>query len=482
VAWQTSSSRASEAGPGSGGSGNVEDLLRLLVDAYLPGRLQAMVDHRTRLAAAGISSSSSSDPIPGNDAAVGALSDSSGSWDHINGSNQVTASDSGVGTGLARQALLQMGDVASWDVPPTGVNLRMLGVLLVPLAAGQAPIGSPMPPEGGVLQPLGPKLIHALGRVLQRQQGMPAMGLWLAGWLLHQLLPAEPAGVGLDAPRLPPGAQAGGLLQQQQAAAGLGGSSNEESLGSRLVGAGEAHEAAAAAESWNEALGSSGLGLRGLPDGTTLAAASNSSAVSGHSDFVSCAGDSFLATPLPSVTSVGMVGVSAGSCLPADLHEVMQQQVQQAQQQFCRALGGMWCEALVPMVAMEWPAAREMLLRPVLRASTEALLSGSHAHPLLLQQQGSGLGGGRGLGDSPSPVLGVVREGLSVSAREAVGSYCCVQRVVALQLIEEVGEWVPVGRGTVGCLGGGVLWVGDNAIVCLAHVLQIWSVVCHDLK
>ena len=433
-----SSSAGVSGGSSSSRRGTVEELLMLLVDTYLPGRLQAMVDHRTRLAAAGAATSSSGFRDPSN-----------------TGSRLPAAGGAAMGGGRVGQG---MGDAvagAVWDVPPTGVNLHMLGVLLVPLATGESSGVSVVPPGGGVLQLLGPALVQALGRVLQQQQGMPPIGLWLAGWLLYQLLPATlppPAAGGAvasDAAVVSITAQSGELSlqqqQQQQLETGLYGSSSE-GLGNRLVGAMDGDDsttaaAAAAAEVWGGAVGSSSLAARGLADGRTLTATSDSSAVSGFTDYVSCAGNSFLGTPLPSVTSVGMAGGSSGSSLPAELQELMQQQVQQVQQQFCRALGGMWCEALVPMVAMEWPAAREMLLRPVLRASTEALLSGSYAHPLLQQGGGGGggVGGGGSVRDSPSPVLGFVREGLSVSAKEAVASYSCVQRVVALQQIEEVG-------------------------------------------
>jgi hypothetical protein len=112
-----------------------------------------------------------------------------------------------------------------------------------------------------------------------------------------------------------------------------------------------------------------------------------------------------------------------------------------AQVEFGDHVTGIWCEALGPMVALEWPAAREGLQRPVLRASSEALLSGPHAcgPSISVRRQsnadvlgGPGAGGGGG-------AAAKAEGSLSQSARGALAAYVAVQRVVALLQLKEVG-------------------------------------------
>lgn len=51
----------------------------------------------------------------------------------------------------------------------------------------------------------------------------------------------------------------------------------------------------------------------------------------------------------------------------------------------CRAgpvqVGGMWTDALVSMMALEWPAAYEGVTRPNLRTGAENLMAGPHLYP-----------------------------------------------------------------------------------------------------
>jgi protein CLEC16A len=87
--------------------------------------------------------------------------------------------------------------------------------------------------------------------------------------------------------------------------------------------------------------------------------------------------------------------------------------VDAAQAALARALErGMWPDAAAPLVASDWPAARERALRPrgsLLRASAEALLCAPHAQPMLAACAPApsgwvplGLGGGGGGGQRAS--------------------------------------------------------------------------------
>ncbi|KXZ47441.1 hypothetical protein GPECTOR_35g879 [Gonium pectorale] len=44
-------------------------------------------------------------------------------------------------------------------------------------------------------------------------------------------------------------------------------------------------------------------------------------------------------------------------------------------------VGGMWCDALVAMLALEWPAAHDAMSRPSLRTGAETLMAGPHLYP-----------------------------------------------------------------------------------------------------
>lgn len=108
----------------------------------------------------------------------------------------------------------------------------------------------------------------------------------------------------------------------------------------------------------------------------------------------------------------------------------LQAAVDAAQAEFRQQLCGMWCEAVFPMLAQEWAVSREMLQRPVLRAGSDALLSGTAVWPLLQGLQAAaapGTGGG-----------GAAFDALSVSGQAALACYLAVQRVVALVQLQEV--------------------------------------------
>jgi hypothetical protein len=44
-------------------------------------------------------------------------------------------------------------------------------------------------------------------------------------------------------------------------------------------------------------------------------------------------------------------------------------------------LDGMWCEAFFTLMCLEWPAAGQAILRPVLRVSSDIIMSGPHLFP-----------------------------------------------------------------------------------------------------
>lgn len=143
--------------------------------------------------------------------------------------------------------------------------------------------------------------------------------------------------------------------------------------------------------------------------------------------------------PLPLAPAMALPTVPSFTGLPSPSRPTPQQlaalesALQVAQEGLKGHVAGIWCEALGPMVALEWPAAREQLQRPVLRASSDALLSGPHAcGPAAAAHGGSG-GGARGAGGG-----GGKGEALSQSARWALASYLAVQRVVGLTQLREL--------------------------------------------
>ncbi|KAG2445623.1 hypothetical protein HXX76_000233 [Chlamydomonas incerta] len=88
-------------------------------------------------------------------------------------------------------------------------------------------------------------------------------------------------------------------------------------------------------------------------------------------------------------------------------------------------VGGMWTDALVSMMALEWPAAYEGVTRPNLRTGAENLIAGPHLYP---RQTGRGL----------SSISGRNDQGLSGSAVAALHCYHAVCRLVALLHLHNV--------------------------------------------
>eukprot|EP00775_Hariotina_reticulata_P010403 gene10403-10561_t len=128
----------------------------------------------------------------------------------------------------------------------------------------------------------------------------------------------------------------------------------------------------------------------------------------------------------------------AVSVLSSDQQQLVQAALAAAQHAFSAHLVGMWCEAVFPMVTMEWQTAREQIQRPVLRAGGDALLTGPAVWPLLAglqQQQGLGMASTAAGSAAGSKTAW---DALSVSARAGLECYMAVQRVVALTQLQEL--------------------------------------------
>jgi hypothetical protein len=252
---------------------------------------------------------------------------------------------------------------------------------------------------------MGPQVVSSLLCVLQ-QPGAPLAALCLAGWLLHQLLPAA-----------------------------------EEQAG---------------------------------PEGGSGALRTSSSGSSSTLDAAS-SGNSKQKGGLAAAAAAAASVRRTWRALEQQLQQEVATQMASVRGAFQLQLGGMWCDALVPLVTREWGPAREQLLRPVLRASSEALLSGPSVHQLLAS---SGLAGGGGGGSGSGSGSGSGGGSLSVSAVAAVEGYAVVQRWVALEQLQQV-------RGGGACWGGGqrvVSWVcdkegwglwGGGRCTCRPH--KVWS-------
>jgi hypothetical protein len=305
---------------------------------------------------------------------------------------------------------------------------------------------------------LGPQLLAALLQLLQ-QPGLPAQGLRLLGWLLHQLLPVAPL------PDSPVAAAAAGTSATGAAAAAsaIGAAANHSSSHMPAVVEGTAAERAAAAASEKQqqqqqqdlprqhsassstaedvsSEGSSALEAdsASVDEGT---ASRTSSMISGANVSTEC--ESFGDVP-PPVSSLAQsasfrsaVGQEHhGALLNPQQQQLLQAAVDAARREFQQQLRSMWCEAVFPMLAQEWPVSREMLQRPVLRAGSDALLSGTTVWPLLqgLQAAAAAASGAAGAAAAAADAQ------LSVSGRAALACYLAVQRVVALTQLQEVSH------------------------------------------
>jgi hypothetical protein len=273
---------------------------------------------------------------------------------------------------------------------------------------------------------LGLQLLSCLMPLLQLP-AVPPLGLWLLGWLLHQLLPvsAVTGAVTADGGSPAAAAAAAGRHRLSNSLGGCTDSFNDDLRLNPTTNSSRAHSRSSSMsssvdevsrEAWDPSSSTGGLDLQQ------------------HSSSAAEAGLEAAGGPPISTTRAISVQSSLGFEPRASVLHTTQQQLLQAALQashaaFSQQLGSMWCEAVFPLLAVEWPAARDMLLRPVLRASTADLLSGLGAWPVLrvLQQQ-----------RQQQQQQGRRAEGHSASAQAALECYLAVQRVVALTQIHEV--------------------------------------------
>jgi hypothetical protein len=309
------------------------------------------------------------------------------------------------------------------------------------MAAAEVPPGdAASAAASSAFSALGPQLLAALLQLLQQPE-LPAQGLRLLGWLLHQLLPVAPVA---DSP------VEAGAPAVAAAAAGSSGlvATTNNSISHPLAAAVEGNDADVASAVATEqqqlarqhstsssAADSSGEDSSALADDSASidegTASRTSSMISGAGISTEC--DS--PTPRPPVSSLapsasfrsGVGQELRGALLTSQQQQQLQAAVDAARGEFRQQLHGMWCEAVFPMLAQEWPVSREVLQRPVLRAGSDALLSGTTVWPLLQALQAAAASGG-----------GAAADALSVSGKAALACYLAVQRVVALTQLQEV--------------------------------------------
>jgi hypothetical protein len=260
------------------------------------------------------------------------------------------------------------------------------------------------------LVPFGDELIESLVALLS-QPTLPSLGLWLTGWLLFQLLPVD--------------ADAAAAAAPLQHAATPPASSRASEASAAFDSEGEEEDDAPGASTGDSGAPASVSGTSG--GGDSAAAAATAAA---------------LARPVPPVPSYSGLAPCPAAASREQL-EAVDAALEAAQLELREHVLGIWCEALGPMVALEWPTAREGLQRPVLRASSEALLSGPHACAPAAAVHAAAGGGGGGGGSGSGAGRG---EGLSQSAQAALAAYLAAQRVVGLLQLKEVRRGV-LGRG-----------------------------------
>lgn len=284
----------------------------------------------------------------------------------------------------------------------------------------------------------GQQLLSCLMPLLQLP-GLPPMGLWLLGWLLHQLLPVS---------ALPAAAAAGGNASpaaggsRHRDSQSLGGTAENNlrwgSTSSRGLSREGSDSSGDSSQGERHPQGSSSSGRFGV-DLQQQLQRGNSAGGEGEAE-----PDGFEPSAGPPLSTTRAVSVQSSLCLEprasvlsAEQQQLLQCALDAAHAGFARQLGSMWCEAVFPLLAVEWPAARDMMVRPVLRASSNDLLSGCGVWPVLQalqqQQQGRGQQQGRQLQHQ-----GSWAEGHSTSAQAALECYSAVQRVVALTQMQEV--------------------------------------------
>lgn len=142
----------------------------------------------------------------------------------------------------------------------------------------------------------------------------------------------------------------------------------------------------------------------------------------------------------------GSVGAStaASTGIPGPLGAEHQLQLQhaldEAASRVLDEISGMWCDAIFPLICMDWAPAADTVSRPILRASAEALMVGPHLYPP--RAEGSALPGSShgaaGAAGRQNAAAVAQMMGLSTSAAAALHVYHTVQRLVAMLQLRQL--------------------------------------------
>lgn len=142
----------------------------------------------------------------------------------------------------------------------------------------------------------------------------------------------------------------------------------------------------------------------------------------------------------------GSVGAStaASTGIPGPLGAEHQLQLQhaldEAASRVLDEISGMWCDAIFPVICMDWAPAADAVSRPILRASAEALMVGPHLYPPRAEGSalpGSSLGAAAAAGRQNAAAVAQMM-GLSTSAAAALHVYHAVQRLVAMLQLRQL--------------------------------------------
>ncbi|CAD7695429.1 unnamed protein product [Ostreobium quekettii] len=110
----------------------------------------------------------------------------------------------------------------------------------------------------------------------------------------------------------------------------------------------------------------------------------------------------------------------------------IQAALRSARQGLSEEVRGMWCDALLPLVHLEWPKARQVILQPALESTGNAVLAWLHAQQSF--EAGKALASRRG----PAAHQRAGRGSLSLSAQAAVYIHHKVKRLVAMMQVNEL--------------------------------------------
>ncbi|CAD7699260.1 unnamed protein product, partial [Ostreobium quekettii] len=129
-------------------------------------------------------------------------------------------------------------------------------------------------------------------------------------------------------------------------------------------------------------------------------------------------------------TSSGSSGLAAR--MDAGQVESIQGALQSARLGLVDELRGMWCDALLPLVHLEWPKARQVVLQPALDSTGNAMLAWLHAQQSY--EAGKVLAARKGAVSHQLPG----HRSLSLSAQAAVHVHHKVKRLVAMMQVHEL--------------------------------------------